>query len=50
MAWTCAHRAFAIETFFLKNGESVIATQRAFRAHFMLHRNDAGLDRKSIEL
>lgn len=49
MVWTGAHRAFAVETF-LKNGESVTATQRAFRAHYMLGRNDAVPDRKSILL
>ena len=40
MVWTGAHRVFAVETF-LKTGKSVIAEQRAFRAHFMLRRNDA---------
>ena len=43
MAWTGAHRRFAVEGFFLKSGES--ATQRAFLAHFMLCRNDAVPDR-----
>ena len=49
MAWTDAHRAFAVETY-LNFGESVITTQRAIRAHFMLRRNDAVPDRKSILL
>ena len=34
--------------FFFRIGESVIATQRAFRAHFMLRRSDVVPDRKSI--
>ena len=42
MAWTGAHCAFAVETF--KTGESVIATQRAFCAHFILCQNDPVLD------
>ena len=44
MAWTGAHHAFAVEMFY-KIGESIIATQRAFCAHFMLHWNDAVQDR-----
>ena len=35
---------------FFKIGESVITTQGAFSAHFMLHRNDAVQNRKSILL
>ena len=46
MAWTDKYWVFAVETFF-KAGESVIATQKAFHDHFMLHWNDAVLDRKS---
>lgn len=38
MVWTWAQRAFAVETF-LKNGESVIATQRTFQTHYKLGRN-----------
>ena len=34
MVWTDAYRPFAGETF-SKTGESVIATRRVFRAHFM---------------
>ena len=49
MVWTGAHRAFAVETS-IKNGKSVIETQRAFRIHFGLNRNDAVPDRKSILL
>jgi hypothetical protein len=39
MEWSGAQRVFIIETF-LKNGESVIATQRALRTHFELGRHD----------
>ena len=35
MVWIGAHHTFAVETF-LKTGEFIIATQRAFYAHFML--------------
>ena len=46
MATTVAHLAFAVETlFFFQIGESVIATQRAFPALFLLYRNDAVPDR-----
>ena len=42
MAWTSEYRTFADETFyFFKSGDSVIVTQRDFRAHFMLLQNDA---------
>ena len=41
MVGTSAHRAFAVVTFFLKIGESVIAMQKAFLDHYMLHRKDA---------
>lgn len=40
---------FVDETFF-KSVEYVIATRRAFYAHFMLHQNDVAPDRKSILL
>ena len=43
MAWTGAHCVFAVEMF--KTGESVIAMQRVFLAHFMLHWNDAVPDK-----
>ncbi|CAI9738332.1 XP_033610977.1uncharacterized protein LOC117283012 [Octopus vulgaris] len=49
MVWTGPERAFAVETY-IKNGESVITTQRAFRIHFGLNRNDAVPGRKSILL
>ena len=39
MAWSSEHRAFVIEEF-VKNGESVVATQRSFRRHFSLNRHD----------
>ena len=39
MAWSGEHRAFVIEEF-VKNGESVVATQRSFRRHFSLNRHD----------
>ena len=39
MAWSGEHRAFVVEQF-VKNGESVIATQRSFRIHFSLNRHD----------
>ena len=44
LGWTGAHGAFAVETLF-KTDESVIATQRIFRAHFMLRQNYVVLDR-----
>ena len=39
MAWSGEHRAFVIEEF-VKNSESVVATQRSFRRHFSLNRHD----------
>ena len=39
MAWSGEHRAFVVEQF-VKNGESVVATQRSFRRHFSLNRHD----------
>ena len=39
MAWSGEHRAFVVEEF-VKNGESVVATQRSFRRHFSLNRHD----------
>lgn len=44
MALACENRVFAVETFYL------IATQRAFHAHFMLRQNGAVPNRKSIVL
>ena len=49
MAWTGIHRAFVVESF-IRNNESVIATQRAFRIYFELNRGDAVPDRKTILL
>ncbi|PSN31970.1 hypothetical protein C0J52_23663 [Blattella germanica] len=34
----------------LKNNESVVATQRAFRQHFNIHRNDSVSARNAIKL
>ena len=45
MGWTGAHSVFAVETFF-KIGESVISKQRDVHSYFMLHWNDAALDKK----
>ena len=45
MAWTGAHYAFAVEMFF-KTGESITAT--VFLYSFLVRKNDAVLDRKSI--
>ena len=39
MVWSGEHRAFVIEEF-VKNGESIVATQRSFRKHFSLNRHD----------
>ena len=36
--WSVEHRAFAVETYF-KNKDSVL-TQRIFRQHFNIHRNE----------
>ena len=49
MAWTSKRHVFTVETF-SKTVESVIATQRALHAHFMLCQYDAFPDRKSILL
>ena len=38
---------FLLKSYF-KSGESVIATQEDFRAHFTLSQNDVVLERKSI--
>jgi hypothetical protein len=37
--WSVKHRAFAVETDF-KNNDSVVVTQRIFRRHFNIHRNE----------
>ena len=47
MAWSGEHRAFVIEEF-VKNGESVVATQRSFRRHFSLNRHDPVSTGKTI--
>jgi hypothetical protein len=36
--WSVEHRAFAVKTY-LKNNDSVL-TQRIFRRHFKIHRNE----------
>ena len=48
MDWTGAHRAFTCAKYFLKTSEFVIAILGDFQAHFLLRRNDAAPDRKSI--
>lgn len=47
--WTNAQRAFAVEVYIREN-ESVIAAQRAFRIRFQIPRNRQVPDRKSIVL
>lgn len=48
MAWSGEHRAFVVEEF-IKNGGSLISTQRAFRVRFALGRHDLVPDRKTIQ-
>ena len=38
--WSVQHRAFAVDTYCL-NKDSVVVTQRTFRRHFNIHRNDS---------
>ena len=38
--WSVEYQAFVVETIF-KNDDSVIVTQRIFRRHFNIHRNDS---------
>jgi hypothetical protein len=49
MAWTGEHRAFVVEAYF-KNSDSVIATQRQFRTHFIVGRHGRVPDKKTILL
>lgn len=49
MAWLGEHRAFVVEEF-IRNGGSVITTQRAFRIRFALGRHESVPDRKSIHV
>jgi transposase len=49
MPWSGEHRGFVVEAFF-KHGESVTATQRAFRTRFGLRANASVPDRKTILL
>ena len=39
MAWSGEHCTFVMKEF-VKNGESVVATQHSFRRHFLLNRHD----------
>lgn len=45
--WSVQHRVFAYDTF-IKNGESVIKTQRIFRRHFNIARNDTVPSRNTL--
>jgi hypothetical protein len=47
--WSLGHRAFAVETY-LKNNESIVVTQRIFRRHFNIHRNDSVPSRNTVLL
>jgi transposase len=49
MPWSGEHRGFVVEAFF-KHGESVTATQRAFRKRFGLRANESVPDWKTILL
>jgi hypothetical protein len=49
VGWSGEHRGFVVKTF-VKNNESVIATQWAFRRHFRLGRRAPVPDRKTILL
>lgn len=45
--WTTQHRVFAYDTF-IRNGESVITTQRIFRRHFNIGRNGTVPSRNTL--
>ena len=45
--WSGEHRAFVVEEF-VKNGKSVVATQRYFRRHFSLNCHDLAPTGKTI--
>ena len=47
--WSVQHRAFAVETYF-QNKDSVVVTQRIFRRHFNIHRNDSVPSRNTVLL
>jgi hypothetical protein len=49
MAWRGEHRAFVVEEY-IRNGGSVITTQRAFRIRFKLGRHDPVPVRKTIHV
>jgi hypothetical protein len=45
--WSLDHWAFAVETY-LKNSDSVVVTERIFRQHFNIHRNDNVPSRNTV--
>jgi len=47
MAWLGEHQAFIVEEF-IKNGGSPVSTQHAFRIRFVLGRQEAVPDKKTI--
>lgn len=47
--WNGEHCAFVVEEY-IRNGGSVITTQRPFRIYFQLGRNDLVPDRKTIQV
>ena len=47
--WSVEHRAFAMETY-LKNNDSVFLTERIFRQHFNILRNDSVPSRSTLLL
>jgi hypothetical protein len=47
--WSVEHQALALETYF-KNNDSLVVTQRIFRRHFNIHRNDSVLRRNTVLL
>jgi len=47
MVWLGEHRAFTVEEF-IKNGRSLVATQRAFRIRYALGRWEAVPDKKTF--
>jgi hypothetical protein len=49
MAWSGDHRAFVVEEY-IRNGRSVITTQRAFRIRFEFGRHDPVPVRKTIHV
>jgi len=47
--WSAEHRAFAVESYF-QNNDSVVVTQRIFRRHLNIHRNDSVPSRNTVLL